>query len=341
METVWFILVTFMLTVYVILDGFDLGAGALHLLLARNNQERKTLLAAIGPVWDGNEVWLIAAGATLYFAFPALFAAAFSGFYLPLHMILWLLIGRGCGIEFRAHVDHPLWQAFFDFIYSIASLLLTVFLGAALGNVVRGVPLDNDGFFFEPLWTTFTVTSEAGILDWFTVLIGILAFFTLCMHGAHYLATKTEGELNIRARQAAAALWWGVAVFTFVGLFAVLSIRPHMMDNYVTYPAGVVFPLAMIGSLAAIPHFRARGREAQAFISSSIYIASMLAGTAFGLYPILLPSSTDPILSLTVHNAATGRYAQGVGLIWWITGMVLALGYFYYIYHHFRGKVRA
>src|SRR5690349_3220263 len=141
MPTVWFIIVAVMITAYVVLDGFDLGAGAIYLLVAKTPQERRAVLRSIGPVWDGNEVWLLAAGGTLYFAFPLLYASSFSGFYLPLMMVLWLLMLRAIGIEFRAHLENPVWRGFFDVIFSVSSILLAIFFGAALGNVVRGVPL--------------------------------------------------------------------------------------------------------------------------------------------------------------------------------------------------------
>ncbi len=157
MATIWFMIVAVMVAMYVLLDGFDIGAGAVHLLIAKTDVERRTILRAIGPVWDGNEVWLLAAGGTLYFAFPLLYASSFSGFYLPLMMVLWLLMLRGIGIEFRNHIHDGMWTSAFDVIFSIASALLAIFLGAALGNVVRGVPLNADGYFFEPLWTNFTV----------------------------------------------------------------------------------------------------------------------------------------------------------------------------------------
>src|SRR6204780_759467 len=150
METIWFCLVALMIAVYVLLDGFDLGAGVIHFLVAKTDAERRQVLASIGPVWDGNEVWLIAAGGTLYFAFPQLYASSFSGFYFPLVIVLWLLILRAIGIEFRAHIQAPVWQDFFDVVFSLSSILLAVFFGVALGNVVRGVPLDSSGYFFEP-----------------------------------------------------------------------------------------------------------------------------------------------------------------------------------------------
>src|ERR1043166_6308725 len=166
----WFWLVAIMITAYVVLDGFDLGAGVLHLIIAKTDQERRTVIRTIGPVWDGNEVWLLAAGGTLYFAFPLLYASSFSGFYLPLMIVLWLLMWRGAGIELRHQLDHPLWKSFWDVAFSSSSVLLAISFGAALGNDVRGVPFDPEGYFFEPLWTTLTPqrgVAESGILDWF------------------------------------------------------------------------------------------------------------------------------------------------------------------------------
>src|ERR1700729_3823310 len=155
MQTVWFMLVAVMIAVYVVLDGFDLGAGIIHLLVARTDSERRLVLRSIGPVWDGNEVWLLAGGGTLYFAFPLLYASAFSGFYLPLMIVLWLLILRGISLELRNHIDVGVWRALLDGAFGISSALLAIFYGAALANVLRGVPLQSDGYFFLPLWTNF------------------------------------------------------------------------------------------------------------------------------------------------------------------------------------------
>jgi len=199
MAGLWFWIVAVMVAAYVVLDGFDLGAGVIYLFAAKTNDERRQVLRAIGPVWDGNEVWLLAAGGTLYFAFPRLYASSFSGFYLPLTIVLWLLILRGIGIEFRAHIENRMWQDFFDVVFSGSSLLLAVFFGAALGNVVRGVPLDSTGYFFEPLWTNFKLSSRIGILDWYTVLIAVLALVTLTAHGSYYVALKTDADLGRRA----------------------------------------------------------------------------------------------------------------------------------------------
>ena len=166
MSTLWFILIAFMLTMYVLLDGFDLGAGVIHLFAAKNNVERRMILQAIGPVWDGNEVWLIAAGGTLFFTFPVLYASSFSGFYLSLFIVLWLLIMRGIAIELRSHVSEPVWLSFWDGVFFIGSALLAIFYGVAMANVLRGVPLDKSHYFFVPLWTDFNpYSSNPGILD--------------------------------------------------------------------------------------------------------------------------------------------------------------------------------
>jgi cytochrome bd ubiquinol oxidase subunit II len=339
METLWFVIVAVMLTAYVVLDGFDVGAGIVHFLLGRTAEERRLIIKTIGPVWDGNEVWLLAAGGTLYFAFPLLYASSFSGFYLPLIMVLWLLMLRGIGIEFSVHLQSPVWRHFCNVMFSLSSLLLAIFFGAALGNVIRGVPLNAQGYFFEPLWTNFRVQPDAGILDWYTVIAGLVALFALASHGALYIATKTEGGLNQRAQQIAAYAWWGLLVLTPVSLVATVYVRPHMLANYKVQPLGYLIPVIVFGSLALMAVFRARGQDHRAFLTSCIYIAGMLVGAAFGLYPYVLPASTDPKFSLTIYNTAAGQHGLRVGLVWWILGMALALGYFRYLYRQFRGKV--
>src|SRR5918911_5079813 len=249
METLWFALVALMLVAYAALDGFDLGVGIIHHFVARDEGERRLTLRAIGPVWDGNEVWLIAAGGALFFAFPRLYASSFSGFYLPLMIVLWLLMLRGMGIELRGHVDDPMWRSFFDFIFTVASLLLAVFFGAAVGNVVRGVPLNRDGYFFEALWTDFRVGPEPGILDWYTALIGLLAFATLTVHGANYLLLKTEGTLQERARRVARKGWLVLVLLTVSSLAATVYVRPQVLDNFGRHAWGWVIPLTVAGAL--------------------------------------------------------------------------------------------
>lgn len=340
METAWFIIVAVMIAAYVVLDGFDLGAGAIYLYVARTSDERRAVLGAIGPVWDGNEVWLLAAGGTLYFAFPQLYASAFSGFYLPLMMVLWLLMLRAIGIEFRAHMENPVWLGFFDVIFCVSSALLAIFFGAALANVIRGVPLGPDGYFFEALWTNFRTGENPGILDWYTVMAGVVALVTLIVHGALYIALKTEREVNRRARRVAVVLWPLQLVLTFVSLVATYFVRPTVMHNYSQYPAGFLVPLIVFASLVVMLWATRTENEKLAFVASGAYITGMLVGAVFALYPMVLPASTDPSYSLTIQNAAAGRHGLTVGFVWWTIGMTLALGYFVFIYRMFKGKVQ-
>lgn len=343
MPTVWFCLVALMIAVYVLLDGFDLGAGIVHLGVAHTDEERRAVLGSIGSVWDANEVWLIAGGGTLFFAFPLLYASSFSGFYLPLMMVLWLLILRGISIEFRNHVKGPLWSPFWDLIFCLSSALLAIFYGAALGNVVRGVPLDSSGYFFEALWTNFRFGKDAGILDWYTILVGLAAYFALAEHGALWVALKTDGAIRQRAQRIARLGWWGVALLT-VGLTLItLRVQPLVLANLTGRPWGLLFPVIAIAGLIGVFAFL-RGentvaRERKAFFSSSAYLLGMLTSAAFGLYPYVLPARGGLALSLSIYNTRTTDRAMQIGLAWWIIGMILATSYFVFLYRRFAGKV--
>jgi cytochrome d ubiquinol oxidase subunit II len=341
MTTLWFILVAFMLSVYVLLDGFDLGAGVIHLFVARTDAERRTILRAIGPVWDGNEVWLIAAGGTLFFVFPMVYASSFSGFYLPLMIVLWLLMGRGVAIELRSRFVNPVWSAYWDGIFALCSGLLIIFFGAALANVVRGVPLDARGYFFEPLWTNFDPKNGTpGILDWYTILIGLLALAALTLHGATYIGMKTEGVVNTHATGAIRPAWIATIVLTALGTWATFWLRSSMLTRFGDQPWGVVFPLIALIGLGGAGVFSRQQREVAAFFSSSAYLAAMLAATAFALYPDVLPGIVK-VNSLTIYNASASDYSLKVGLVWWLIAITLAIVYTAAAYRLFRGKVSA
>ncbi len=340
MQTLWFILVLFMLIMYVLLDGFDLGTGALYPFTARGDIERRTILRAIGPVWDGNEVWLIAAGGTLFFTFPALYASSFSGFYLPLMIVLWLLILRGIAIELRHQIANPVWVAFWDGVFFLGSALLAIFFGAAAANVVRGVPLDAHGVFFEALWTNFNPRSaDPGILDWYTVLIGLLALAALAMHGGNFIALKTTGPLQLRARRRARRAWLATVALTVVGTIATFAVQPAMARGFAARPWIWIFPLIALASLASMVYFHRQERDLQALLASGAFLASMMASAAAALYPMVLPA-VNPANSLTIYNTSGSQYGQSVGLVWWSIGMLLAVIYFIFIYRLFRGKVR-
>jgi cytochrome d ubiquinol oxidase subunit II len=335
METLWFCLVAIMIAAYVVLDGFDLGAGIVHFGVARTDAERQAVLRSIGPVWDGNEVWLLAGGGTLYFAFPGLYSSSFSGFYLPLMMVLWLLILRGIAIEFRSHIDSPVWKPLWDFVFSAASALLAIFFGAALGNVIRGVPLDQQGEFFLPLWTNFGVKGEVGILDWYTIAVGVFAYLTLAQHGALWVAWKTSAAVQARSRHVAGAAWWGIAALTILVTVLTLSIQPQVGSNLSTHPWGYVFPALALSGLAGSFFYRRRAQDLRAFLASCAFITGMLTSAVFGVYPNVLPSSGDPARALTIYNSAAPHYGLAVGLIWFIPGVLLASGYFIFLYRHF------
>ena len=337
--TVWFCLVAIMIAGYVVLDGFDLGAGIIHLFVARTEQERQQVLRSIGPVWDGNEVWLIAGGGTLYFAFPALYAAAFSGFYLALMMVLWLLILRGVSIELRSHIESPLWKPFWDLIFGGSSALLALLYGAALGNVIRGVPLDASGFFFLPLWTNLQPGRDAGIVDWYTLLVGGASFVALAIHGCYWVVLKTSGDLQTRARQFGDRIWWAVVAFTAAITFFSFRLQPNLNTQFEVRPWGYIFPLLAVAGLAGIHLFSARRRDLVTFLFSCVYLVGMLTSATFGVFPYVLPSNAEPDAGLTVSNAAAASYGLYVGLAWWIPGMLLAGVYSVFVYRHFAGKV--
>ena len=339
MGFIWFWVVAIMLAAYVVLDGFDLGVGILHPFLAHNEQERQLMLRSIAPVWDGNEVWLLAGGGTLYFAFPLLYASAFSGFYLALMIVLWLLIMRGASIELRMQFDIGVWKSFFDGLFFFSSAVLAIFFGAALANVIRGVPLQTDGYFFLPLWTDWRIGAHPGILDWYTVIGGIVAFVALAEHGALYLAVKTEAGLQERARTLARRLWGVLFVVTLISLPATMIARADTLTNYRDYPMAFLVPVAVLLALFGVIGFSRKGADRKAFACSCVYLTVMLVGAAIGLYPRLLPSTTGSQYDITIANALSGPHTLHVGLVWWAFGMCLALVYFVIVYHMFRGKV--
>ena len=250
-------------------------------------------------------------------------------------MVLWLLILRGVSIEFRNHIDSPVWTPLWDAGFCVSSGLLAVFYGAALGNVVRGVPLNASGDFFLPLWTDFIPGGRPGILDWYTILIGVLALAALVVHGALWVRYKTGGELSVRAGSFAHGVWWLLGILTLAATAASFSLQPHIAANFRAYPWGAVFPLLAIAGFLGM---RRRG-ELAAFLSSRAYLAGMLTSAAFGVFPYVLPSVASPDFGLTVYNTAPAVYGLQIGLAWWIPGMALAAGYSVFVYRRFAGKV--
>ncbi len=341
MAVTWYLLVAMMLTIYAVLDGFDFGAGILHLFVAKTDAERREVLGAIGPVWDGNEVWLIASGGVLVFAFPRVYSAAFSGLYLPLMMVLWLLVLRGIAIEFRSKLDHPLWRAAFDGLFAFASIVMAMVLGIALGNLVRGVPVDESGWFHEDLFTDFHATGQnLGAIDIYTALVGAFALAALAAHGATYLVWKTSGAVHSRSSDAARRLWPVVMIVGAALTVATAATQPAHFSAFAHRPWLWPLPAIAIASAIMSPRALGAGREGRAFLLSCAFLLSLLAATVGTLYPVLLRSTIDASYTLDAFNASSPRATLVIGLTVWIPAMILAVGYFTYLYRSFRGKVQ-
>lgn len=329
MSTAWFCFLAVMVTMYVVLDGFDLGVGALHLRLAKTDAEREQATAAIGPVWNGNEVWLIASGGILFLAFPAAYAAAFSGLYFGLIIVLWLLVGRGLALELRHQIDHPMWHNACDTIFALSSGALALVFGVALGNVVRGVPLNARGYFSLPLFH---------ILNWYALLIGVFGLIVLCAHGANFLAWRATGELRARAALLARRLWPVTLLAPLVLAWPTYTVRHQMLTAFGDHPWRLVFPLLGIAALVAQFLYQRRELWLRSFLASGAFIAGLLTTMAAGLYPYILPARQGHPYGLTVHSAASGHHALVTAIVWWPLGIILAAVYFAFTYRLFFRK---
>jgi cytochrome d ubiquinol oxidase subunit II len=338
MVELWYFLVALMLTLYVVMDGFDLGAGALHLFVARTNEERRQVLAAIGPYWDGNEVWLLATGGALFVAFPPVLAAGLSGFYFAIFLVLWCLILRGISIEFRSHVVDPIWRALWDAGLGVASILLAVFFGAALGNLLRGLPVDDRGWFSLALFTDFSARAPVGILDWYTVLVGVFALLALMLHGALFLVWKTDGPVHERSRRIARGLTLAMAAGWVAVTIATVTVQPTFFDGFVSRPAAWLAIAAAAGGVGAIVVGLRADRPLLAFSGSSAFIAGLLVATAVTIFPVMLRSVGDPARSITAYAAANDDHGLRLALGWWSLGFPLAIAYFVVVFRLHRGK---
>jgi cytochrome d ubiquinol oxidase subunit II len=340
MELLWFGIVVAMTAAYVVMDGFDFGAGILHLRVAQNDRERRQVLAAIGPFWDGNEVWLLAAGGVLFLAFPKVLAAGLSGLYLAIMLVLWVLILRGISIEFRSHLADSMWRSFWDGVFVVASTLAPLLLGTALGNLVRGVPLDVHGWFALPLFDSFSPSGTLGILDWYTTLSGLLALVAIAHHGALYLTWKTDGAVSARARAWAARLFPLVIAVWIAAGAATTQVAPELFAAATERPlVWLATLLAVVGIVTSARHRRA-GRDLAAFLGSSAFLLGILVATAAASYPTMLKSATDPRWSLSAIDSAAHSSALASALWWLPAGLVLAIVYCVVLFRLHRGKAQ-
>jgi len=339
MAEIWYWLVALLLTGFAVLEGWDFGVGALLLAVAKTREERRQVVAAIGPLWGWNEVWLIASGGTLLVAFPGVMATALSGYYLAVFLLLWCLVLRGVALEVGGHMDDPLWQQFWDAVLVLSSALLAVLFGAAFGNVVRGVPLTADGRMFMPFFTDFGVRGRVGILDWYTVSVAVLTLVLLAAHGATYLVVRTDGEVHERSERLGGWLW-PLAMVLLVAVSAETAlVRPDFYGAMGHRPGGVFAALVIVSGLVAVLVGRKSGKDHLAFGGSCAVIIGLLAGAAAAMFPVMLHSTLDPAWSLTARGGAADATALGWALVWWPPALALSVAGAVIVSRRFRGRV--
>lgn len=330
-ETVWYGVVGIAVLLYTVLDGFDLGVGALH-LFAKNDVQRRTFLNAIGPVWDGNEVWLVIIMGGLFAGFPNVYATVFSGFYTLLMFLIAGLMFRAVAIEFRSKRESKGWRSLWDVVFSFSSILVALVLGILIGNMIRGIPLDAEqnyvGTFFH-------------FIHPYPVLVGITTAALFAMHGATFLNMKTEGAAHATVQK------WinpAIGVFLFwyvITTFATIIYMPHMVSNFYKYPYLFVFPLLSFFAILNIPYQVKKKNDGWAFLSSALSIALLLVLYGLGTYPTIVPSTIAPETnSLTIYNSASTTHTLKILMVVVAIGVPLVLAYGWWIYHIFRGKVR-
>jgi cytochrome bd ubiquinol oxidase subunit II len=341
MVEVWYAIAALMLAMYVALDGFDLGAGILSPLVARTDSERRQVLAAIGPYWDGNEVWLLAAGGALFVAFPRVLASGISGFYFAIVLVLWCLLGRGIAIEFRSHVTDPLWRGAWDFVFAAASTLLAVFFGAAFGNLMRGVPLDQDGWFSLALFTDFTARDPVGILDWYTILTGVFALVALAAHGALFLAWKTDGLVHERSHRLARRLWIAVAVLWPIVTMASNAVNPSLFPGMGRRGLAILAVFLAVGGIVVVFVGVRRGEGLGAFLGSCAFLLGVIGASAASYFPVMLRATGDEALSMTAYTGGADEAGLRTALRWFLIGLPLALAYLVVVFRLHRGKAIA
>ncbi len=346
---VWFILIGILLIGYAILDGFDLGVGALH-LFTKSDKERRIMLNSIGPVWDGNEVWLITAGGALFAAFPDVYATAFSGFYLPFMLLLVGLIFRAVSIEFRSKEENPIWRRTWDAAFGVSSIVIAILFGVAIGNVVVGFEIGADKEYYG---------SFLDLLTPYTLVAGVFNLSMFTMHGALYLMLKTDGDLRKRLRKLA-YIFWGIFNVMYAAITAyTIYIRPEMLANFsfgmiepvgpqheivvnhqtlISVVAWTVVLLNML-SILAIPMWLKKRKFLNAFIASALTIAAIIFFFALGLFPNMMVAH-NPAHSLTIYNAASSEYTLRTMFILACIGLPFVLGYTSIIYWTYRGKTK-
>jgi cytochrome d ubiquinol oxidase subunit II len=341
MIEIWYAILTFMLIMFLVLEGFDFGAGMLQYLVGKTEAERRLVIAAIGPLWSWHEVWLVGFGGTLLLSFPNVIASAFAGFYLALFLLLWALVLRGVALEVSGHLEEPLWRTGWHVVFVGANFLLAILIGAALGNLVRGVPLDANGKFALAFFTNFSPSGNVGILDWYTVSVAVFVAIIFAAHGATALALKTTGPVHDRSLRIAHALWKMILVLLVVISVESWHVRPDMFLGMIHQPFGWLGLIAVVVAIPAIFMGLKNGRELSAVIGSGGFIAGLMTAGAAGVFPIMLHSTLAPENSLSAFQNAAAGNGLVIALVWWPLSLIFAAAYFIFIYRHYTGKVKA
>ena len=338
MEIFWYIIIAIVLAMFFILDGYDFGTGIIHLFFAKKEKDKEVIAKSAGLFWDSNEVWLVAAGGMLFMAFPTFYASIFSGFYLPLIIVLWLIIFRAIGLEFRSQFKYQMWKDIWDTSFGVSSLLLALFFGIALGNIVRGVNLGGvengvsvyEGhYFFLPLWdSTFSPLSETpGVIDWFTIIIGLISVVTLAIHGANWVVLKTNSSINTKLKSVIFKLNIVLTALTIFSLFVWQIVNPNSLDNFIDKPYLIVFPIIYFTGLSGLFFIKKIKKEIYGFTFSTLLILGGITSSLASLFPVILPSINKVNEPLTIYNTSASEYGLSVALTWGIIGFILLFVY--------------
>jgi len=350
MELFWFIIIALVVTIFFVLDGYDFGTGIIHLFFAKKEKDKQVVAKAAGLFWDSNEVWLVAGGGMLFMAFPTFYASVFSGFYLPLIMVLWLIIFRAIGLEFRSQFNNKMWSSIWDTAFGVSSLLLALFFGIALGNIVRGVNLggvENEislyesHYFFLPLWdSSFSpLTEHPGVIDWFTIIIGFIAVVTLAIHGATWIRLKTNASINKKLKTVIFNLNIVLLILTLFSIVVWQMINPNSLNNFEGRPYLLIFPAIYFTGLFGLFFIKRIKKDSYSFVLSTLLIVGGITSSLASLFPIILPSTNAINESLTIYNTATSNYGLSVAFNWVIIGLVLLIIYFIIQKRLLKGKI--
>jgi len=338
MEIFWYIIIAIVLAVFFVLDGYDFGAGIVQLFFAKTDKDKEVISKSAGLFWDSNEVWLVAGGGMLFMAFPTFYASVFSGFYLPLIIVLWLVMFRAIGLELRGQFSFQMWKDIWDKAFGVSSLLLALFFGIALGNIMRGVNLGGvengvslyeKHYFFLPLWnSSFSPLSETpGVIDWFTLIIGIITVIALTIHGANWVILKTRSSINNKLKSV--ILYFNIAllILTIVSLIIWQFINPNSLNNFIDKPYLIIFPIIYFAGIIGLFFVKSLKKEIHGFIFSTLVILGGITSSLASIFPVVLPSTNSINESLTIYNTASTEYGLSVAMNWGILGFILLFVY--------------